>query len=154
MPSSDATPLNLVYVCSQTSTTSRSNNRRGACQRSRYRLPHPRLAKYCNGTSSLIHYITGTRYSTIRVRYRVSSTSYLYTIPVQVCPRHCSTGQSAGLFCMHALVNILLVVINRPISNKQRNKRKKFYLLSFTSLLPSPTVYVYCVLHCVLYREL
>ncbi len=62
------------------------------CQRSRYRLPHPRLAKYCDGTSSLIHYITGTRYSTIRVRYRISSTSYLYTIPVQVCPRHCSTG--------------------------------------------------------------
>jgi hypothetical protein len=59
----------------------------GMCQRSRYRLPHPRLAKSCNGTSSLINYIIYTR-----DRCSIYSTSCIYTIPVQVCPRHCSTG--------------------------------------------------------------
>ncbi len=62
------------------------------CQRSRYRLPHPRLAKYCNVTSSLINYITGIRSSTTRDRRSIYSTSCIYTIPVQVCPRDCSTG--------------------------------------------------------------
>ncbi len=62
------------------------------CQRSRYRLPHPRLAKYCNGTSSLINYITGIRSSTTHDKCSIYTTSCIYTIPVQVCPRHCSTG--------------------------------------------------------------
>jgi hypothetical protein len=61
------------------------------CQISRYRLPR-RLAKYCNGTSSLIHYITGIRSSTTHDRCSIYSTSCIYITPVQVCPRHCSTG--------------------------------------------------------------
>ncbi len=51
-----------------------------------------RLAKYCNGTSSLIHYITGIRSSTTQDRCSIYSTSCIYVAPVQVCPRHCSTG--------------------------------------------------------------
>jgi hypothetical protein len=61
-----------------------------------------RLAKYCNDTSSLIHYITGVRSSATRDRCSIYRTSCIYIIPVQVCPRRCSTGQSAGPNLMHA----------------------------------------------------
>ncbi len=64
------------------------------------------LAKYGNGTSSLIDYITCILSSSTRVRCSVYGTSRIYSTPVQVRPRHCSTGYSAGLFPAHALAII------------------------------------------------
>ncbi len=50
-------------------------------------------------------------FSSTRARCSIYGTSRIYSTPVQVCPRHCSTGYSAGLFPAHALVIILLIVI-------------------------------------------
>jgi hypothetical protein len=50
------------------------------------------LAKYGNGTSSLINYITCILSSSTHDRCSVCGISRVCITPAQVCPRHCSTG--------------------------------------------------------------
>jgi hypothetical protein len=45
-----------------------------------------------HGRGSLVQQVARRVEAYILDRCRISSTSYLYITPVQVCPRHCSTG--------------------------------------------------------------